>query len=536
MNKLFYSIDEVDPISVGDKAYNLAQEVWNYDEVLLVTMGSYLCLRSIYFQAKKLGKENQTLLYLVDKKRCLFGLDAETVEELRRRILTFDKKYVVIYLSCLDIITAVDYSPLVDRLEEDGIQTFVLERGPLVKGRKDVKGALMGFLSRLEDPKNKEEKKTLLPPLTPDIVGIANLVGEPSVKKFLLNPGGCGKCWKSFETPLQNQEHCFFSKYDHIESIFGLEERVSMDIKQIASEKKEDQVELYVTNSTTISGLDEDGICENIEEAGHRVNYIKGDFLDYYRGTSTYLTKLAKSVKNYRMDNQGKTLVFGLNKNTFGSFQAFEDSLKFIEDTNEFSLFQKNEREGIKNIWCPSIEGYTGAKNLGDRLNVPIYLGLPLGVNQTKEFFQMLGLKERSASSSHNDHSKENLSIKNVAILLDPWQGWKLSLFLKERGINSSIYTYAPENELEEFFKASPHGERIKYFSSGEDLKNIGSRHSYFVGDPLFFDGLKEKAEDKIYTLSFPQPPLSGNMYSQENSPFYFYDWDSYFENAWISL
>lgn len=148
----------------------------------------------------------------------------------------------------------------------------------------------------------------------------------------------------------------------------------------------------------------------------------------------------------------------------------------------------------------------------------------------------MLGLKERSASSSHNDHSKENLSIKNVAILLDPWQGWKLSLFLKERGINSSIYTYAPEKELEEFFKASPHGEHIKYFSSGEDLKDIGSRHSYFIGDPLFFDGLKEKAEDKIYTLSFPQPPLSGNMYSQENSPFYFYDWDSYFKNAWISL
>ena len=47
MNKLFYSIDEVDPISVGDKAYNLAQEVWNYDEALLVAMGSYLCLRSI---------------------------------------------------------------------------------------------------------------------------------------------------------------------------------------------------------------------------------------------------------------------------------------------------------------------------------------------------------------------------------------------------------------------------------------------------------------------------------------------------------
>ncbi|EGS30727.1 conserved domain protein [Peptoniphilus sp. oral taxon 375 str. F0436] len=281
-----------------------------------------------------------------------------------------------------------------------------------------------------------------------------------------------------------------------------------MDIKQIASEKKEDQVELYVTNSTTISGLDEDGICENIEEAGHRVNYIKGDFLDYYRGTSTYLTKLAKSVKNYRMDNQGKTLVFGLNKNTFGSFQAFEDSLKFIEDTNEFSLFQKNEREGIKNIWCPSIEGYTGAKNLGDRLNVPIYLGLPLGVNQTKEFFQMLGLKERSASSSHNDHSKENLSIKNVAILLDPWQGWKLSLFLKERGINSSIYTYAPEKELEEFFKASPHGEHIKYFSSGEDLKDIGSRHSYFIGDPLFLTGLKKKQRIKFIPYLFHSHPL----------------------------
>lgn len=536
MDKLFYSIDEVDPISVGDKAYNLAQEVWNYDNTLLVAMGSYLCLRSIYFQAKKLGKENQTLFYLVDKKRCLFGLDTETIEELRRRILTFDKKYVVIYLSCLDVITAVDYSPLVDRLEEDGIKTFVLERGPLVKGRKDVKGALMDFLSRLEAPKNKKEKKTLLPPLTPDIVGIANLVGDPLVKKFLLNPGGCGKCWKSFETPLQNQENCFFSKYDHIESIFGLEERVPLDIKKIASEEKGDQVELYVTNSTTISGLDEDGICENIEEEGHRVNYIKGDFLDYYRGTSAYLTKLAKFAKNYSMDDQGKTLVFGLNKNTFASVQAFEDSLELIEDTNEFSLFQKNEREGIKNIWCPSIEGYTGAKNLGDRLNVHVYLGLPLGVNQTKKFFQMLGLKEGSTSSFYDDHKKNNFSIRNVAILLDPWQGWRLSLFLKERGINSSIYTYAPEKELEEFFKERPHGGHIKYFSSGEDLRDIGSRHSYFIGDPLFFDGLKEKAEDKIYTLSFPQPPLSGNMYSRGQSPFYFYDWDAYFEYAWTKL
>ncbi len=113
-----------------------------FKNVKLLAIGAPICIRHLYFQALDHNYLDRFNFIELSKIDFTFGSHITRVEETARRMATGKNDVILIYLSCMDLVSGTDYDSLIKKLKEENLNLILLKRGPMAKRGQDIRTRL----------------------------------------------------------------------------------------------------------------------------------------------------------------------------------------------------------------------------------------------------------------------------------------------------------------------------------------------------------------------------------------------------------
>lgn len=262
----------------------LARRIFQTNGIAIVAVGSLACVRSLYFVAKELGRTNFLFIRALTARDYALGNNENVICRLIEEASSHSYvKGVIIYASCLDILSKWDEEELLSRVNNPNhIPVEILYRGPLAKR----KGSSMESLNKILDGWNMRQTKSpdlndsfythIYEAAVPEVSDFEQVIDQLSKEEcdvLLLTPGGCKSCLSC-----QNNKEYFNIKNtrftDRFLSVMQPEELAEEIIRKIPGERP-----LYLLGTAVIKmiGLDVESLIEYLKYRKKEVTYINSD-------------------------------------------------------------------------------------------------------------------------------------------------------------------------------------------------------------------------------------------------------------------
>lgn len=217
----------------------LVDKIWTRSDTLLLVVGANPCLRAVYLKAIETGKLKQFSHCALTKMDYTLGRAEEKIKNKLLELTKLRKKVkIFIYLSCMEIVTAVDLTNIISEIEdyEKDIKIFPIKRGPMVKRHFSAKTYLEeifeNFVSEEEPIEHYEE---------PVFAGETEIVlcslEYSQHRKCILQPGGCISCIKRGNYKI-NKDNIYTTRFNDLDMTFGLENKIVKESKAKFLDKK----------------------------------------------------------------------------------------------------------------------------------------------------------------------------------------------------------------------------------------------------------------------------------------------------------
>lgn len=132
---------------------SLPERIFQRPDLALVATGSLSCIRSLYQEAVRLEKTHQFFPCIQPAQAYAAGQNGLGLAKTLRQVLTIPEVGgVIIYASCLDVLSQTDFDSIIEGLENPrSVPIRVLLRGPMVKRYRRPREDLERMLAEIPE-------------------------------------------------------------------------------------------------------------------------------------------------------------------------------------------------------------------------------------------------------------------------------------------------------------------------------------------------------------------------------------------------
>lgn len=253
------------------------QEILTQKDIGLVAVGSMACINSIENAAKELNATDRIYVKGLSAKEYALGKNSYFIRNLVEQALqNFQVKGVIVYCSCLEVLTNLYENDVLDNLENElNIPIEFLYRGPLVKRKLVPRLSLNAIWKKwgiVPKPVRVIQDYTDNYDCSVDFKeAIVKHKGRESI--VLITPGGCSSCLKNIPN-IENLK-VFYTRFDDI----FLSSVEPMQFVNALEEyfQKDEPLLLLGTAVVKVIGISLQEICDKLSQDGYSARCIETD-------------------------------------------------------------------------------------------------------------------------------------------------------------------------------------------------------------------------------------------------------------------
>lgn len=334
----------------------LPSEILKKEGIALAAVGSLACIRDLYLQAKNLNKTDFLFSCCLTARDYSLGKQNHLICQCIQQAIDYPKvKGIIIYASCLDILSLCDFSEILSQISNPRKTPIeILYRGPLVKRTHTPKIELQKIWKKwnLSDPETNTMTETISPALLPqeknsfskqlpipqnenlsrfpaaipDFEGIASLLQPWGWDILILTAGGCPSCMNYLTS--QNYKNIKNTRFDDISLCSCNTTRLARKIVSVLSENT--PLILLGSAATYATGIDTDLLCYEIQKLNKPVLFLESNG---FEGAASAMANAWLTLGKNLLSN--RTII---SKNTFWILGYSNLTVPHKEDLHEYLL------------------------------------------------------------------------------------------------------------------------------------------------------------------------------------------------------
>ena len=533
-------IESFEPATAEETEAGMAGRLFAQPGIAVLATGADSCTRMVYNAAVELKAEDRFFHCSLSQEDYVLGTAEEKIRTRLNEILRIpDVTTVVIYASCMDVLTNLDFSAVIDRLDnEKKIPVIPFLRGPLVQRIHKPKEALKKILSGLPEPTGPIRQQTRrLPPLLPDFNSICAVLQNWDLHNFMVTAGGCAGCL--IELPDHPQYRLRQSRLNDIQVALGCDELLANGIAEDAASAEQATTALIGGAALTMAGFDHAGLAKELKNRG--VNNVQLPANGYDPGptgaTEAFL-RLGLAMIKESPGQPDRVNILGYDPMVFLSESKIAHGIEHMDrrSLDCYILGSRGEEDvklasGAALNWVVSSEGLPLAMYMEQNFGTPMLCGIPVGK------YAMLHWRKRVNELTGRDDEEIALpqpatpcgKQPRIVLIGEPMLTLSLADSLRnDLGLcRTERFVYDPHGKLRRLYeKDYP---EISYFANEEGLKDILADADVLVGDPLYRESVPAFNGLMIY---IPDPLISGMRFAELPYAIFGKKGGMYLENA----
>ena len=492
--------------------------LWARRDLVVVATGALICFRSIYRRALQIGALERFRYAAVRAEGYVLGTAEEAIRDAVLDAAHLPgARAVVIYLSCLDILTRLDFADIEHMLSaETDCTVRCFFRGPLAKADGIRHETVEELLATLPPKDGVIMASAQLPPPMSDTAGVSDFLQEDGAAQVLVTPSGCRNALVRMD--LMSERSDIYALIPKPEDyIFGIEETAAAETGALAATGAYRTIHLLSSPVPAFMAMETTPVLQATEKHGCRACASPTDgFHDAVYGVAAELLRLVQEAANGWREAGQTVLILGYSPLLFGDMAQLDAPTAFLTaygcDVCTAGRDALTERPSL--VWLVSAAGVSAAEWLHRECGVPVVRSLPLGAaGQTAwraEIAAVLGLPIEGASV---EQTAGALRADKILIITDPIAAAAISCLLRTYGFfNIHSAAYAWDEETAALYRQAAETD-VLVFRTAADLQSAWDVADAVVADPALVPAMGEK-----YLVPLPSGLLSGRDAAGEGS------------------
>lgn len=492
--------------------------LWARRDLVVVAAGALICFRSIYRRTRQIGALGQFRYAAVRAEDYVLGTAEEAIRDAVRDAARLPgTRAVVIYLSCLDILTRPDFAYIECTLSaETGCIVRCFFRGPLAKADGIRHETVEELIASLPPEDGVVTASAQLPPPMSDMAGVADFLREEGAAHVLVTPSGCRNALARMD--LMPERSDIYALIPQAEDyIFGMEETAAAETGALAAEGAYRMVHLLSSPVPAFMAMETTPVLQAAEEHGCRACASPTDgFHDAVYGAAEAALRLVQEAADGWRAAGRTALILGYSPLLFGDMAQLDAPTAFLTayGCNVCIAGRDALIERPSLVWLVSVAGVSAAEWLHRECGVPVVRSLPLGdAGQTAwraEIASVLGLPIEGASVEQTAGDPRS---DKILIIADPIAAAAIDRLLRAYGFrNIRCAAYAWDEETAALYRQAAETD-VLVFRTAAELQPAWDAADAVVADPALLPAMGEK---RIVPL--PSGMLSGRDAAGEGS------------------
>ncbi|MGP1470170.1 MAG: hypothetical protein ACTTJE_01115 [Schwartzia sp. (in: firmicutes)] len=481
------------------------------DLVLLAT-GGLVCLRSIYQRAKAMGALARFRYAVLRSEAYVLGT-AE--DEIRRAVCAASAlsgaRVVVVYLSCLDILTRPDFTAIEAQFSETtGCVVRCFFRGPLAKADAMPHPSAAALLSSLPPEMGEVKAESALPPTMSDIAGISDLLRGASSANVLVTPSGCRRALSRLDM-MQGQADVFAAIPRPEDYIFGMEDTLAAELEGLTRGGRYREVNLLTSPVPAFMALrGEEVLSAAADHLSCGRCFPADGFQDAVSGAASATLRIVREAAPAWREATATVLLIGYSELLVGDFAPFEEAAAYFASLGyQMRCVGRDalpERPAL--VWEVSAVGESAARWLHHTYGTPVVRSLPLGEAGRAAWKQAMRRAIAMGAAEETMEEGGTVTGRALRVLLigDPVAMRAVGAVLCRHGLGQLSYAaYAWMEETARLYRQAAGEQELLCFRSKEELQAAWAAADVVVADPCLLSAMGKKA-----LLPLPMGFLSG--------------------------
>ena len=492
--------------------------LWARRDLVVAAAGALICFRSIYRRALQIGALGRFRYAAVRAEDYVLGTAEEAIREAVRDAARLPgARAVVIYLSCLDILTRPDFADIERTLSaETGCIVRCFFRGPLAKADGIRHETAEELLAALPPEEGAVTAPAQLPPPMSDTAGVADFLRADGAAHVLVTPSGCRNALARMDLMAERSD--VYALIPQAEDyIFGMEETAAAETGALAAGGVYRTVHLLSSPVPAFMAMEAAPVLQAAEEQGCRACAPPTDgFHDAVYGAAEAALRLVQEAADGWREAGRTVLVLGYSPLLFGDMAQLDAPLAFLTaygcDVRTAGRDALTERPAL--VWLISAAGVSAAEWLRSEYDVPVVRSLPLGdAGRTAwraEIAAALGLSPEDAGA---EQAAGDVRADKILIIADPIAAAAIDRLLRAYGFrNIRCAAYAWDEETAALYRQAD-GADLLIFRTAVELQPGWDAADAVIADPALLPVMGEKR-----LLPLPSGLLSGRDAAGEGS------------------
>ena len=493
--------------------------LWARSDLVVVAAGALICFRSIYHRALQIGALERFRYVAVRAEDYVLGTAEDAIRDAVSDAAHLPgTRAVVIYLSCLDILTRPDFADIERTLSaETGCVVRCFFRGPLAKSDGIRHETVEELIASLPPEDGVITATAQLPPPMSDTVGVSDFLREEGAAHVLVTPSGCRNALARMDLmPERSDVYALIPQAE--DYIFGMEETAAAEIGALAAAGTYRTVRLLSSPVPAFMAMEAAPVLEAAEEQGCRAYASPTDgFHDAVCGAAEAALRLVQEAANGWRESGRTVLILGYSPLLFGDMAQLDAPIDFLTaygcDVRTAGRDALTERPAL--VWLVSAAGVSAAEWLRSEYDVPVVHSLPLGdAGRTvwrAEIAAALGLPPEDAAA---EQAAGDVRADKILIIVDPIAATAIDHLLHAYGFcNIRCAAYAWDEETVALYRQAAARADVLVFRTAAELQSAWDAADAVVADPALLPAMGEK---RIVPL--PTGLLSGRDAAGERS------------------
>lgn len=486
--------------------------LWARQDLIVLGTGALLCLRSLYRRAQRIGALGRFRYAVLRAEDYVLGTAEEEIRRSVRAAAALPgARVIVLYLSCLDILTRPDFADMEQRLSaETGCIVRCFFRGPLAKADGITHETAEDILAALPPAVGAVTARAPLPPPMSDVAGAADFLHADGAATVLVTPSGCRNALARMDLlPAHTDVYALIPKAE--DYIFGMEDTAAEEVGALAAKGQHREIRVLTSPVPAFMAMAEEPVLAAAEAYGCHAEACSMDgFRDAYAGAAAVERAMAEEAASMWREQGRTVLLLGYSPLLCGDAaqltQARADlaaagyALTGLRDTG-------TAQPAL--IWLLSAAGITAATWLHEHCGIPIVRALPLGsVGWAAWQAELSACGVMLAPRAHRVEMSPVCTVTaahSILIVADPIAVSAIRRLLISYGCPSPVCAaYAWSEETAALYRAAG-TEGLHIVCTAEELRPLWEAADIVIADSALCSAMGDKA-----LLPLPSGFLSG--------------------------
>ena len=472
------------------------------DDLIVVAGGSPGCLRSLYRQARSVGKLGQLMLCPLTRVEYASGRYLAKIQScLQRAVDTPGVRAVVVYASCVDFLMNSDYSPVAARLRNpQNVRVEVLFRGPLARRTVPVSARTQEILDTLPPQTGRVDCGAPLPPPAPDFDGLNAVLDDWGGERLLLSSGGCTGCL----TRTGEQSPPLFSRMDDVLLSMGCEGALTQAIA--AAHTGEPELFLLQATVPSFLAVDVPAVERGLRARNVPARFVRSD------GWSPAPAALARfflacgQAARWERPAEGerpRVGILGYSYLANGRKELLAPGIALLRRAGFAVEFWTPDSPASSVHWVVSSDGLPLARWAEEAFGIPFAAGIPIGARQEAAWLsRFTGQANAEPAAAGAPAAADG----TVLLTGEPLLVERLAAYFDERMPRARVQKALYRPAYPEAQYGAP---GWRFFGDGDELRQLARGAAIFVGDPLLCEQLSAPC-----AIPVPHPLISGDLFA----------------------